>query len=566
MNGWLFGKNIGSFPKTEGQISKRKQYYLFRNLLNKFPDDIVDAQGNDFDCFFDGYLLDKEVICQKYGEESWEKTFKKNCNHHIVETDYRGGFCGFVVFHDRDETVCFTDHLGNRAIYYYYENNKLMIASRMDDILDVLSSEKIKYELDSSAVKYLLTFGAMIDDTTFIKSIKRVMPGHKVSFKDGMVKQTAYYRMDNRKVRSDISENEAVELIDQAFRTAIKREFDKDKEYGYKHLVNLSGGLDSRMVCWVAHSMGYTEQLNTTYCRKGYLDQKIAEQIAMDLKHQYLFMPLDDCSWVYDIDEIIRKNNGAALYSGIGGGNRMLSMLDTSRFGIEHTGMVGDVIPSSFYKDREIAYGEPRFDLHVYSNKIHYEYDTHILEQFPNQEIFALYTRGILCAASSYIIRQCYVETSSPFLDVDFLNVCLSLPFEYRKKHHIYLKWIEQKYPEAANYGWEKWGGVKPRESHIKYRRFVTMKRLLRRKADKLLKRYNQDNMNPLDYWYAKDPEIQTFYQDYYHQFIEAIPISEEIRKDMKKLFCEGTVGEKSMVLTVLAIYKNYFEESKELL
>ena len=564
MNGWLLAKNIVSVPKTDGQISKRKQYYLFKNLLNKFPGDIVDAQGTDFDSFFDGYILSKSEICQKYGEDNWENTFIKNCDNHIIEEDYRGAFCGFALFHEKNEIVCFADQVGNRSLYYFCEDDKLIIASRMDYILEVLNSEKIHYELDVNAVKYMLTFGAMIDDTTFVKSVKRVLPGHKVSFKDGNVTQMVYYQMDNQKIRSDISENEAVELIDQAFRTAVKREFEKDKEYGYRHLVNLSGGLDSRMVCWVAHTMGYTEQLNTTYCRKGYLDHKIAERIAMDLKHQYLFMPLDDCNWVYDMDEIVHKNNGAALYTGIGGGNRMLSLLDTSQFGIEHTGMVGDVIPSSFYSEKETAHGNPRFDLHLYSNKIHYNYDSKILDQYPNQEIFALYTRGLLCAESSYMIRQCYVETGSPFLDVDFLNVCLSLPFEYRKKHHIYLKWIEQKYPEAANYGWEKWGGVKPKESHIKYRRLVTIKRLLQRKTDKILKRYNQDNMNPLDYWYSKNEGLQRLYQDYYQQLIEQIEVPEEIRNDMKKVFCEGTVSEKSMVLTILAAYKNYFKELAE--
>lgn len=563
MNGWLLGKNISSLPQTGGQISKRQRYCLFRHLLNKFPDDIVDVQRNDFDCFFDGYIFDKVEMCKKYGEVSWENTFQKNCVNNIIEDDYRGGFCGFVVYHDKDEIVCFVDQLGNRALYYYYVDNKLIVSSRIDYILDVLNSEKIEYELDSNAVKYMLTFGAMIDDTTFIKNIKRVLPGYKVSFKDGKVKKTAYYKMDNRNTCGDITENEAVDLIDQAFRTAVRREFEKDKEYGYKHLVNLSGGLDSRMVCWVAHSMGYTDQLNTTYCRKGYLDYKIAEQIAMDLKHQYLFMPLDDCKWVYDIDEIIHKNNGAALYTGIGGGNRMLSVIDTSRFGIEHTGMVGDVIPSSFYKEEETAMAKPRFDLHMYSNKIHYDYNAEILDQYPDQEIFALYTRGLLCAASSYMIRQSYLETASPFLDVDFLNVCLTLPFKYRKQHHIYLKWIEQKYPEAANYGWEKWGGVKPKESHIKYRRIVTAKRLLQRKIDAVLGRHNQDNMNPLDYWYSKNEQIRTFYQDYYQQFIELISVPEEIKDDMKELFLKGNASEKSMVLTVLAIYKNYFLRSQ---
>lgn len=67
--------------------------------------------------------------------------------------------------------------------------------------------------------------------------------------KDGSKEITQYYSLDNSHVKQDMTAEDAVELIDRYFRQAVKREFDKDKEYGYEHLVDLSGGLDSRMVC-----------------------------------------------------------------------------------------------------------------------------------------------------------------------------------------------------------------------------------------------------------------------------------------------------------------------------
>lgn len=100
----------------------------------------------------------------------------------------------------------------------------------------------------------------------------------------------------------NMTEDEAVYMIDKAFRKAVKREFDKDREYGYEHLVDLSGGLDSRMVAWVAHEMGYTKQTNYTYCKAKYLDFKISSRIASDLQHEYYFKQLDDFQWIYEID------------------------------------------------------------------------------------------------------------------------------------------------------------------------------------------------------------------------------------------------------------------------
>lgn len=69
---------------------------------------------------------------------------------------------------------------------------------------------------------------------------------------------------------------------------------------------------------------------------------------------------------------------------------------------------------------------------------------------------------------TSYFTRQTYLETGSSFLDVDFLDMMLSIPSHMRCKHYIYLKWLERKYPQAAEFGWEKWKGLKPKISNEK--------------------------------------------------------------------------------------------------
>lgn len=562
MFGWLMAKNIKSVPKEEGTIHKYQNYYLFANCLNKFPEDRIEYAGEELDCLFDGYIFDKKDIIARSGQSSWKDAFIDNCHKQVIPEEYRGAFCGYVMHHSSREIIGFTDHTGNKPAFYYCDKDRVLISSNLNYISRVMKQEKIPVEIDEIAARYLLTFGSMIDDRTIIRNVKRILPGHMIVIKDGVVENRQYYSMDNTN-RQNVSEDEAIEQIDQAFRNAVRREFEKDVEYGYRHLVDLSGGLDSRMVCWVAHDMGYTDQVNFTYCKSGYLDHKISEKIALSLKHSYLFMPLDDAEWLLDLDEIVEKNMGTALYNGITGGNRFLSLLDTSHFGIEHTGMVGDVIPSSFYADENVAYGRPEFGRHMYSQTLHFDYDTAILDGYKNQEIFALFTRGILGAASSYIIRQNYLETSSPFLDVDFLNTCLSLPFEYRKKHNIYLKWINAKYPKAAEFGWEKWGGVKPKASHIWLRRLVTLKRLAKMKLDSILGKEDSDNMNPIEYWFAKDFSLQQYYNNYFEKAMAESQATEQLKKDMEYLFQNGNATEKGMVLTVLAAEKQYCEVSK---
>ncbi len=221
--------------------------------------------------------------------------------------------------------------------------------------------------------------------------------------------------------------------------------------------------------------------------------------------------------------------------------------------------MIGDAVLSTFYHDRSFSYGRPQMGRHRYSERLSYDFDEKILQDYPCQEVFAIYTRGIMGAQSSYMIRQHYVETASPFMDVDFLDTVFSIPFEYRSGHHLYLMWIREKYPAAADYGWEKWGGVQPKESHILQRKIRTTGRLAKQVLCKLLGRENEDSMNPMDAWYAEDAELQRCYEAYYADNIDCGIFDEALRNDISVMFRQGNVAEKSMALTVLAAARQYF-------
>ena len=556
VHGFLAAGNMNI--KCLGETVDFGHFKQYNNLLNKFPKDQVFLEEETQITFLDGYVHNKNAVMAENGKD-WQQSFA-----HAMRTDagrclqiLRGGFCGYIFDKQTAGLTVYTDQVSVKAVYYYVNGNQWMVSNHIPYMTAVLKANRIAYHFNETAAKYMLSYGYMLDDSTFVKEIHRLLPGELARIGDGQIKIENYYRISDRE--EQMAEEEAVEKIDRAFREAVRREFEKDREYGYRHLVDLSGGLDSRMVSWVAHDMGYTDQLNVTYCRSGYLDEKISKDIAIYLGHEYLFKFLDDISWLYDIDETVSKCNGATFYTAITGGRRLLATLNMEQFGIEHTGMIGDAILSSFYRDKEINYGSPRLGYHKYSERLSYEFPDGITDSYACQEMFAVYTRGILGAQSSYMIRQHYVETASPFMDVDFLNTAFSIPFAYRKDHHIYLKWMEQKYPRVTSFGWEKWGGVKPRENYIFFRKVKTTQRLLWRATCKTLKLQNRDNMNPLDYWYWKSPMIQEYYRCYYLQNENRSEISGELKKDISLMFEEGNVIEKSMALTILSLVNLYF-------
>ena len=541
-----------------GQYVDMGQCQQYSRLLNKFPKDQVFLEEEEQISFLDGYIHNKDAIHVE-GISDWQHDFAQAMREEAGKClrMLRGGFHGYIYNRQDISLTAYTDQVSVKALYYYVNGNRWMVSDHIPYMIRVLRENGQEYHFNETAAQYMLTYGYMLDDSTFVKEIHRLLPGQLVHIEDGQAVVKRYYFIPNQEIQ--MSEQEAVEKIDRTFREAVRREFDKDREYGYRHMVDLSGGLDSRMVSWVAHDMGYTDQVNVTYCQSNYHDDRISKKIAVYLGHEYLFKALDDIHWLYDIDEIMAHNNGAALYTGITGGSRLLGMLNTERFGIEHTGMIGDITLSTFYHDRELNFGKPRLGLNQYSERIVYEFNEHILKEYPCQEMFAIYTRGMMGAMSSYIIRQHYLEPASPFTDVDFLEANYSIPFIYRDRHHIYLKWMLQKYPEATQFGWEKWGGIKPREDHIFFRKIKTTQRLLLRAGCKAFKLQDRDSMNPEDYWYQKEENIRKYYQDYYEEHIDHPVLSETLRKDILKLFMEGTVTEKSMALTVLAAVKAYF-------
>jgi asparagine synthase (glutamine-hydrolysing) len=238
----------------------------------------------------------------------------------------------------------------------------------------------------------------------------------------------------------------------------------------------------------------------------------------------------------------------------------MLKELNTENYGIEHTGVIGGPTMASYYKDRNLAYGKPRYGLNGYSGRLHYEFDEKVLAQHKTQEAFAMNTRGFLGMQVSYMTRQNYLETSSPFADVDMLETAFSIPFEYRRDDRLYLEWIRTKYPDAAKFGWEKWGGIKPKQSHIFFRKVKTTQRLLYGYLCRFFHVSNPQSMNPMDYWYEKNPEIRLYLDEMFQARIECTVFDEGLREDMKTMYHDGNFTEKCLVLTVLSATHLYFE------
>ena len=550
-------------------------FFVERRVVNKFMNDRIFIDTKDYVVIVEGVVLNNHDLMDKYASDSWV-----DCVIKMYQTDgeaffnsFRGSFSGALYDKAADKWIVYTGHTGEKQVFFAQVPGGYLFGSEMRFMVGALKQNGLPVTLDKTGCYLSLTHGFCIEDRTLVSEVHKLIAGHYLRLTSDGLENIRYHRFSN-KPDSRMTQEEAIEGIDKFFRQAIKRQFEKDREYGYRHIACLSGGLDSRMTVWVAHEMGYTDQTNIDFSQSGYLDFTISQQIAIDLHHDYFFHPLDGGDFIprYRFNSKITYGNGFLM----GHGYSMEQFINYDSFGIMHTGQIGDSIIGTFFKKNEyntkVILGQGAYSQVLLDRLAGY----HFVEEYENEEIFCLYTRAFTGANQGLLTFQENTESYSPFTDVDFLEYCYSIPLTLRFGHKIYIDWVLQKYPGAGEYVWEKTGErLSPIECRIprymvihgyriphftdpafpKYLKGFVLRRIGKLKKEdkgKTLKLSSGNNMNPVDYWFDTNPAISSFVEFFWNDNRNRI-IDEGLSKDMELLINQDAVYDKLQCLNVLS-------------
>lgn len=525
---------------------------------NKFYNDRIFIQENDNIILLDGVILNNHELEKVYNRDTWIETFKVMCSENISEAlnKLRGSFCGLIYNKKENELILFTDQYNTRKIYFSLIENELIFNTNISSLAEKL---KASNELDESAAYLLLTFGGTLEERTLFKNIKKLNYGTIFTVHINRKISKKQYYVFNNSEDSKISKENAIEKIDFLFRRAIVRQFNKDNEYGYSHIAELSAGRDSRMTVWVANTLGYNENfLATTFSETFENDELIAKQIANDLKCEWIFKMLNNGNCMYYIEEITKRVCGevslGTLHSYF-----MKKDIDMSKYGIIHTGQIGDGVISD-YGDKDLVLSYDNL------SKVGYIYSTKLLEKviskkiiknfYQNEEVFNHVNRGIYVTNMSEILFD-DLYYISPFLDIDLLNYCLKIPKYIRKGNSLYDSWILKKYPNAAKY---KHNGRKIGEKEINmFGKIISISKIMLKL--KILK--IEKGMNPFDEWYKNNKKLKSTFDDYFNNNIDEISNYPELKMDCKYLYESGNAREKAQVIGLLATVKLFMKDNK---
>lgn len=508
----------------------------------------------------DGVLLNLAELKEKYDAATLEQLIEllKAENGELFFSAFVGPFCGFRV-NSSGDIYAWGNQTGDAPIFYYNGEKFSCVSNDFNLIFTLLKERKIAYHFDENSALQVMTFGFMVDDGTMIEEVKRLQPGRYLKHSDMRFNIDRYHRFSFG--REELSFEECVDRIDSGFRAALKRCFDKDLEYGLEHMADMSAGLDTRMVNWVARDMGYNGIVNFHYSQSDSDESRFASAVSKRLGNDFHGYNLDNVRFIYDIDKIISMNYGLAVFCGITGGEHMLSCINFNKFGLEHTGQLENL---SSYCNTDTHVQVQSFAALRYSSTLDYSVPETLAAQYKNSEEFYYYVRGFQGILSTHLTRRHYTYAVAPFIDRDFFEFCSNLPMEFKKDHKLYWAWIEQYYSEAVKFPTSQ---KKKMSNHYFFfyrinRKLKLMFRLLKKGLGLSESAENKNDMNPFEYWYDSKPELREFIARYYRDTRPILDIYSLTAERVDILMHSSRVMDKMLALTVLGAAKAYFGDN----
>lgn len=207
-------------------------------------------------------LIDSSLTREQRELEIIKKAYEK-WGGQMAEHIY--GMFAFCLYDEKnDQLFCMRDQFGTKPFYYYVtKDGKLLCGTNISDIISCQGFEK---ELNEKVLQIYMSLTYVGGEETFFKGVKKLMPGHFMTFKNGEVKITRYFN-PSKCFKPD--ESKTLEQWADEIHETVKKIVPQVKEQDEEAMSFLSGGVDSSYV------LAMTDVKTTGSC--GYDDERFDE-------------------------------------------------------------------------------------------------------------------------------------------------------------------------------------------------------------------------------------------------------------------------------------------------
>ncbi|MBB6371657.1 asparagine synthase (glutamine-hydrolyzing) [Chryseobacterium shigense] len=409
---------------------------------------------------------DTEVILAMYQKKG------KNLIH-----DLPGMFAFAIWDEEKQELFCARDRFGEKPFYYAIgKNGEFIFAS---EIKAILASGLIKPEIDTAQIAYYLKNGYIHPHKTIYKNIFNLKPAHTLVLKNGKAEVKPYWTIPTE--TSTLSLDESIEKFKHLLDIAIKKQLVADVPVGSF----LSGGLDSSTIVAVAskykeniktlvygyesgdlNEMPYAQAIADKYKTDHHILLDKKQKISETLQEVYSYMdePLMDSSLLpthlifkeasKDLKVILSGDVGDELF---GGYTFYKYNIDLSQKGFYPEYLSKMILLAGKFRDvgserRVRAQYKDTIDYH--QNKVRNYFSVAeirnlgITDEIPGQDFsfnptnedyndlmridLEKYVPANMLLKGDRTSMYNSVEVRIPFLDIDFAEFCIQMPWQYK--------------------------------------------------------------------------------------------------------------------------------------
>lgn len=414
----------------------RRTYGVYNQ---KFPRDKADRADENYDVMLDGVVLNAAALRARLGTETmadtlialWEEQQER------MLSALQGSFV-LCLWDKRRERVFVTgDRLCKRPMYYFRQGNRLFFSSRVLELTALLAENGLRPAYNHVGFAMMAAAGQLYDHFTYLQDVYCLRPYEYLLCEHG---EAGVRGGEEIPAEARGTEAELLERFDGLFREAVRLQFEKNIEGGYRQIASLSGGMDTRSTAMMGRELGYALDQTFCYSQSGAMDETIARRLAGMLSAPFLFYPLDGGEFLLRPEEHGRRNECQMSYGGATGALSVSERLELDSAGIIHTGSFGGEIMTGIYG------AEPdRKPENPFSGEAGREFAL-CLPDCPAQSRMNIYQllRGCLNFMRMFEDRA---EPLSPFLQEDVYEFMRTVPVAMRKRRAFYVHWMQRYLP-----------------------------------------------------------------------------------------------------------------------
>ncbi len=435
-----------------------------------------------------------------------------------IQKRYKGTYVAWYYDKKNEKVYIANDLLSKQSLYFYHKDGLILVNTSLFDLCTDLRDNGRTPQIDIDAVQFFCNENVFCGNMTYERNTY-FLAAYSYLVINCKEKQLEVRRLPVPKMKTpgEITDNAAIDEMEKRFAEACKLQWLKNERYGKEQLFTVSGGMDSRAVLLHMTKQNPNSHVMTyTYAQSGSGDEIIAKRAAKVLGIDNEFIPLDNCEFAYQRDEIIDANEGQMFYIGSTGAILMARETQKRNVGIVHTGLGGGEIMGDICLPNDDNIQDKHLGITINQQK---NFDD---------------------------IRRClnfqkttskYFHTFSPFLYEDFFEYVLCLPASMRFHRKLYIEWYKKymnsDFPSATSHS-------------------ILLKGIskIKIKVYKILGKRNPSDMNPVQYWYDTQPKLREYVENAWKDDCEKLEDQKELIEILTKNFNDSAIR-KFAVLTV---------------